>query len=108
MNMSEADNADLQDAIRHRNDMKAAFDRITEDAGPKVQKHVAAIVRGERAGDMTPEVREATAQILGGRGYVEDAEAQVARVRGYPKEAKRREAQRDIFWRKRNEIQAGR
>jgi hypothetical protein len=106
--MSEANNAELQDALRYRDDIKAAFDRLVEDAEPEVQKHAVAVGRGEGTAGMPPEAREATAQLLNGRGYIEDAEAQVARIIGHPAAAEYHEAQRDDFWRLRDEIRARR
>lgn len=98
-------NADLWDALRHRDDIKAAFDHLVEDVGLEIQKHAAAVARGDRIGDIPPEAREAIARILNGKVYIEDAEAQIARIRGYTTTAEHHEAQRDHFWRKRQEIQ---
>ncbi|MDP9480225.1 MAG: hypothetical protein M3R38_31950 [Actinomycetota bacterium] len=98
----------MQDALRYLEGMKAGFERAASDAGPAIQKHFAAAVRGESPQGMPPDVRETIADLLSGKGNIEDAQARVASIRGFPETAKRHEAQRDEFWRKAGEMRARR
>ena len=108
--MQDPDNAeDLQDALQYRDNTEAAFDQVAASLGMNIQKHAAAVSRGEStAGITTPEALEGIAQLLNGKGHLEDAQAQISRMRGCPEAAEFHEAQRDNYWRMRDKIRASR
>ncbi len=98
----------LQDALQYLEGLKAGFERYSSDVGPAIQRHFAAIARGESPQGMPPDVREALASLLSGKGNVEDAQAQVADIRGFPETAASHRARRDEFWKKAAEVRTGR
>jgi hypothetical protein len=102
------DAEDLQDALQYRDNTEAAFDRVAASVGMNIQKQAAAVSRGARTAGIPPEALEGIAQLLNGKGHLEDAEAQISRIRGYPEAAEFHEAQRDHYWRMRDKIRASR
>jgi hypothetical protein len=107
--MQDPDNAeDLQDALQYRDNTEAAFDQLAASLGMNILKHAAAVSRGESTAGITPEALEGIAQLLNGKGHIEDAQAQISRMRGYPEAAEFHEAQRDHYWRMRDKIRASR
>jgi hypothetical protein len=107
--MQDPDNAeDLQDALQYRDNTEAAFDQVAASLGMNILKHAAAVSRGESTAGITPEALEGIAQLLNGKGHIEDAQAQISMMRGYPEAAEFHEAQRDNYWRMRDKIRASR
>src|SRR5215212_2455449 len=107
--MQDPDNAeDLQDALQYRDNTEAAFDQLSASVGMNILKHAAALSRGKSIAGISPEALEGIAQLLNGKGHLEDAEAQISRTRGYPEAAEFHEAQRDHYWRMRDKIRASR
>ena len=108
--MQDPDNAeDLQDALQYRDNTEAAFDQLAASLGMNILKQAAALSRGaSTAGITTPEALEGIAQLLNGKGHLEDAQAQISRMRGYPEAAEFHEAQRNHYWRMRDKIRASR
>ena len=104
--MDEANNPQLQDALRHKNDLEAAFDELVEKASPGIHKHMAEAERSGIPQNLPPEQLEDVAGLLNGKGHVEDAAAQVAEARGFPGTAAYHEEQRDLFWKRRDEVRA--
>ena len=104
--MQGPDNADLQDALQYRDNTEAAFDQLAASVGMNIQKHAAAVIRGEKIVGIPHEALEDIAQLLNGKGHLEDAEAQLSRIRGYPEAAEFHEAQRDNYWSMREKIRA--
>jgi hypothetical protein len=83
--MQEPDNAeDLQDALQYRDNTEAAFDQLAASLGMNILKQAAAVSRGARTAGIPPEALEGIAQLLNGKGHIEDAQAQISRIRGYP------------------------
>jgi hypothetical protein len=107
--MQGPDNAaDLQDALQYRDNTEAAFDQLAASVGMNILKQAAAVSRGESTAGIPPEALEGIAQLLNGKGHIEDAQAQISRIRGYPEAAEFHEAQRDNYWRMRDKIRASR
>jgi hypothetical protein len=107
--MQDPDNAeDLQDALQYRDNTEAAFDQLAASLGMNIQKHAAALSKGASTAGITPEALEGIAQLLNGKGHLEDGQAQISRMRGHPEAAEFHEAQRDHYWRMRDKIRASR
>jgi hypothetical protein len=107
--MQGPDNAeDLQDDLQYRDNTEAAFDQLAASLGMNILKHAAALSRGKGIAGIRPEALEGIAQLLNGKGHIEDAQAQISRMRGYPEAAEFHEAQRDHYWRMRDKIRASR
>jgi hypothetical protein len=105
--MQDPDNAeDLQYALQYRDNTEAAFDQLAASLGMNILKHAAALSRGASTAGITPEALEGIAQLLNGKGHLEDAQAQISRMRGYPEAAEFHEAQRNHYWRMRDKIRA--
>lgn len=106
--MDDTSSAELQGALRHRENMEAALDRVLASVGIAVANHANEVLRGDRTDGIPSEAREGIAQILHGKGHIEDADAQILKLRGYPEAARYHEDRRDSYWRLREAIKAGR
>jgi hypothetical protein len=106
--MDDANSAELQSALQHRENLEAALDRVLASVGVAVANHANEVLRGDRTEGIPPEAREGIAQILHGKGHIEDADAQILKLRGYPDAASYHEDRRDNYWRLREAIRARR
>ena len=86
--MDYTNSAELQSALQHHENMEAALDRVLASVGIAVADHANEVLKRDRTQGIPPEAREGIAQILHGKGHIEDADAQVLKLRGYPEAAR--------------------